>query len=90
MFAILISRVHSIVGFDHIRNLLVLSVPKCDLDHSGKRLSKLCNDGKCKRKQQLRGTLKETFDHISSAKNDVPSPNDIIKAAANISGLSVT
>jgi uncharacterized protein (UPF0147 family) len=43
-------------------------------------------DGKRKRKQCLKGILKDTLQQVSLVIDDKPIPKDVVKAAANVSG----
>jgi hypothetical protein len=63
---------------------------KCNLKHRGVPMSKYLRDGKRKRKQRIKGFLKDTVEQVSMVKTDDPVPKDVIKAAANVSGEMVT
>jgi Transposase, Mutator family len=63
---------------------------KCNLKHRGVPMSKYSGDGKRKRKQRIKGFLKDTVEQVSMVKTDNPVPKEVIKAAANVSGEMVT
>jgi hypothetical protein len=70
--------------------MTMIRAKKCNLMHSGIECSNLAADGKRRKKQQLKGTVKETVDQVLFVKEDSPKPKDVIKAAANLSGEAVT
>jgi hypothetical protein len=53
-------------------------------------MSTLSKDGKRKRKQRLKGQFRSTLEQVMLQKNDDPVPQDVIKAAANVSGVSLS
>jgi MULE transposase domain len=68
------------------REATTIRAKKHIIHHKGPPMSKLSMDGKRKRKQRLKGILKDTLQQVSLVKDDKPIPKDVVKAAANVSG----